>query len=105
MTDDPELAAWLAERDALLLNPSLEAATAYWIKHEFPPPTSPLVPLAMVHKARTQWLESTDAMLAESIKWLTDNGYEASFKKAPPLTPEQRDADRIFIGKRPLNES
>jgi hypothetical protein len=38
----------------------------------------PDVPLAALHKARLQWLGATDAMLAESIGWLTMRGYETS---------------------------
>ena len=37
----------------------------------------PIVPLATVHKARLQWLDATDDMLAESRAFLFDHGYEA----------------------------
>ena len=62
------------------------------------------VPLAAVHKARLQWLESTDAMLEESKKWLADHNYQPDHFTAPPLTPEKRDADRVLLGKKPLKE-
>lgn len=100
---DEELKAWLEKRDALLCNPTLEVATAYWIENKFPTPERFDVPLAMVHKARLQWLDATDAMLAESIAWLTSHDYEPTTNGAPPLTPERRDADRISLGKPPLN--
>jgi hypothetical protein len=102
--DEDELKQFLAERDALFLNPTLEAAQAWWLRHEFPQWAHPTVPLAAVHKARLQWLEATDEMLAESGKWLEDNNYELTSKGAPPLTPEQRDADRKILGKPPLNQ-
>lgn len=100
--DRKELKKWLAERDKLFLNPTLEAAQQYWIRHNFPPWAKPDVPLAMVHKGRLQWLDATDEMLAESIAWLEANGYKTTMKGAPPLTPERRDADRATLGKPPL---
>jgi hypothetical protein len=36
------------------------------------------VPLETVHKARLQWLDATDGMLAESRAFLFDHGYEGS---------------------------
>lgn len=102
---DDELRKFLEERDALYQNPTLEAATAYWEKHDLPTPMHPSVPLAMVHKARLQWLDATDAMLEESKQWLIANGYKTSHKGVEPLTPERRDADRKFLGKKPLDQS
>jgi hypothetical protein len=49
-----------------------------------------------------QWLDATNEMLEESIRWLTEHGYKTSWQGAPPLTPEQRDADRKMLGKPPL---
>ena len=97
-----DLQVFLARRNALFRNLTLEAATAHWHEQGFPPPVDPLVPLGAAHKARLQWLDATDAMLAESVKWLEDNGYETTSKGAPPLTPKQRDADRATLGKPPL---
>jgi len=57
-----------------------------------------------VHKARLQWLGATDEQLAESMEWLIDNSYSTSFRGCPPLTPEQRDSERIAQGKEPLNK-
>jgi hypothetical protein len=97
--------AYLAERDALFRNPTLAAATKFILETSGAKDTDfarPDVPLASVHKARLQWLDATDAMLAESMQWLKDHGYEATHMGAPPLTPEQRDADRALIGKPPL---
>jgi hypothetical protein len=102
---DEELKKLLAERNALFHNPTLEAAKAHWTKMEFPLPVRDDVPLAMVHKARLQWLDATDAMLAESVKWLEDNGYKSTHFDAPPLTPETRDAQRVELGKKPLGGS
>lgn len=96
------LESFLAERNALYRNPTEEAAAAFWVKRSFAPPVDPTVPLATVHKARLQWLEATDAMLAESAAWLKAHGYETTTHGAPPLTPEQRDADRAALGKPPL---
>lgn len=102
MTD--ELKAFLAERDALFRNPRAREARRLWEKQGNPPPETPDVPLATVHKARLQWLDATDAMLAESIAWLTARGYLTSWRGAPPLTPKQRDADRATLGKPPLTQ-
>jgi hypothetical protein len=93
---------FLAKRDALFRNPTLEAATAYWREQGFPAPLDGTVPLAMVHKARLQWLEATDAMLAESQKWLKDNGYLKTMRGTTPLTPQTRDVQRMRLGKAPL---
>lgn len=92
-----------AERDALFRNLTLEAATAHWNAHDLPPPVHPLVPLASMHKARLQWLDATDEMLAESAAWLKDNEFGVTFKGgAAPLDPISRDIQRVCQGKRPL---
>jgi hypothetical protein len=92
------------KRDALFRDMTLEHALKLWA--ESPDYGRPLarrdVPLAAAHKARLQWLDATDAMLAESVIWLTEHGYETTWHGAPPLTPERRDADRAAIGKLPL---
>jgi hypothetical protein len=97
-----QMQASLAERDALMRNPTHTSAFAYWIKRGFPEPVNPSVPLATVHKARLQWLDATDAMLRESQEWLLANGYEVTSQGMPPLTPEKRDAQRKELGKPPL---
>jgi hypothetical protein len=101
---DAELKRFIEERDALLLNPNLMDATAWWKRNHLPTPSRFDVPLATVHKARLQWLDATDAMIAESMKWLTDHDYETTMKGAPPLTPERRDADRAELGKPPIGK-
>lgn len=101
MSDD--LAPFHAERDALFRNPRAKEAREFWEKQGHPPPVRPDVPQAAIHKARLQWLEATDAMLVESILWLEARGYETTMHGAPPLTPERRDADRVSLGKLPLN--
>ena len=95
-------AEYLAERDALFVDPTPAKALAYWKKKGFPPPVDPSVPLATVHKARLQWLDATDAMLAESVAWLEARGYLTTMKGAPPLTPETRDLNRAALGRPPL---
>jgi hypothetical protein len=97
-----QMQAFLAERDELMRNPTLEDARAYWDKRNFPPPVSPDTPLATVHKARLHWLDATDAMLRESQEWLLANGYNTTVKGSPPLTPETRDAERRMHGMPPL---
>jgi len=84
----------LAKRDALFRNPTLDAAMAHY---------GPLAPLAMAHKARLQWLDATDPMLAESRAWLKENGYEATLRGGAPLTPASRDVQRIQRGMPPLS--
>jgi hypothetical protein len=58
-------------------------------------------PLATVHKARLQWLDATDAMLAESRAFLFDHGYEAGLN-IRAYTSNSRDATRAKLGLAPL---
>lgn len=96
------LPEFLADREVLFRNMSLEAATAHWYANGWPPPVAPLVPLAAAHKARLQWLEATDAMLAESAQWLKDNDYQTTLRGGTPLTPMTRDFERMKRGQPPL---
>jgi hypothetical protein len=96
------LREFIAKRDALFNNLTLEAATAHWNEAGFPPPVHPLVPLAAMHKARLQWLGATDAMLAESKQWLQDNDFGATMRGGAPLDPMTRDHQRMRLGKPPL---
>jgi hypothetical protein len=106
MQNDPlkEIQEFNRKRNELFRNPTLEAATAHLKEMGITGFEREDVPLATVHKARLQWLEATNQMITESIAWLKEHGYETTFKGAPPLTPEQRDSDRIEIGKKPLGE-
>ena len=97
-----ELRDFLVWRDGLFRNPTAEDALAYWDTQGLPAPANPDVPLASVHKARLQWLEATDEMLAESLAWLREHNFQPEWRGAPPLTPEQRDADRAHVGQPPL---
>lgn len=97
------LQKFLAFRDGVFNNPTIDSATKLWQLQKLPKPTDPMVPLIAVHKARLQWLDATDKQLEESKEWLISHGFELTMKGAPPLTPEQRDADRVSIGKPPLN--
>jgi hypothetical protein len=99
---DAQLKRWIEKRDALFTNPNIVDATKWWVSQGLPNPTRPTVPLATVHKARLQWLDATDEMIAESMKWLLDHGYKTTMRGAPPITPEQRDAERAYLGKPPL---
>jgi hypothetical protein len=96
------LRTFLAKRNALFRNPNIVDATKWWVSEGHPAPVRPDVPLATVHKARLQWLDATDAMIAESMAWLQANDYGTDMNGAPPLTPERRDADRATLGKPPL---
>jgi hypothetical protein len=98
----PDFVKMLKERDNLFLKPTLEGAQEYWRKNFSDTWLRPDVPLASIHKARLQWLNATDAMLKESEEWLITNGYLTSFKGAPPLTPDQRDYERVQRGMKPL---
>jgi hypothetical protein len=99
-----EIEEYNRKRDSLFRDMTLEHALKLWA--ESPDRDTrlarPDVPLAAAHKARLQWLDATDAMLTESVIWLTEHGYETTLNGAPPLTPERRDADRKLIGKPPL---
>lgn len=92
------------ERNAIFANPTLEAATA-WLRKKFGEKLVLVqsdVPLASAHKARLQWIGASDAMMEESRSWLVSHGYDTTFYGAPPLTPDQRDADRMSRGLPPL---
>jgi hypothetical protein len=99
---EKQLKAYLAERDALFHNPNQAGALAHWKKYGYPAPVAPSVPLAVIHKARLQWLDATDAMLQESREWLEEHAYGTDLRGAPPLTPETRDAQRKELGRLPL---
>ena len=92
---------YLAALEALFLNPSDEAARAWWTSEGYAPPAHPDVPLATVHKARLQWLDATDDMLSESRAFLFDHGYEGINIRA--YTSKTRDAARAKLGLPPLN--
>lgn len=100
-----QLKEFLAERNAVFRNPTLELATAFWERQGLPTPSDKKVPLASVHKARLQWLGATNYQIKESLSWLKRNGYGSEMHGAPPLTPERRDADRVSLGKKPLGDS
>ena len=99
---EKQLAAYLAERDALFRDPNPQAALVHWKKYGYAKPVAPSVPLAVIHKARLQWLDATDAMLQESREWLEAHAYETGLRGAPPLTPKIRDAQRKALGRLPL---
>jgi hypothetical protein len=103
MGNGEDIKAFLAKRDALFRNPNIVDATKWWVNEGNPEPVRADVPLATVHKARLQWLDATDAMIAESMAWLQANDYGADMKGAPPLTPTMRDAQRAALGREPLN--
>lgn len=92
---------FLRRRDDLFRNPTLKGAEAFF-SHASTDWTNPLSPLAAVHKARLQWLDVTDAMIAESIAWLIAHNYKTTLKGAEPFTPETRDIERAIHDKPPL---
>ena len=92
---------YLAARQALFRNPSDEGACALWTSEGYGPPAHPAVPLATVHKARLQWLDATDDMLAESRVFLFDHGYAGLHIRA--YTSRSRDAERAKRGLPPLS--
>jgi len=95
------LDAYLAAREALFRNPSDEAARSWWRSEGYAPPAHPTVPLATVHKARLQWLDATDDMLAESRVFLFDHGYAGLHIRT--YTSRSRDAERAKHGLPPLS--
>jgi hypothetical protein len=97
-----ETKRFIEERNDLFRNPTNEAATEWWVNKGLPEPLHPSGPLATVHKARLQWLDATDDMIAQSMAWLLANGYATTCNGAPPLTPERRDAERARLGRPPL---
>jgi hypothetical protein len=102
------LVEFLRRRDALFREMTLDKATEFlqdrklFLGEEPEELIDPLTPLAAAHKARLQWLDATDAMLAESIEWLKEHGYENTTHGLAPMTPEDRDAQRAILGKPPL---
>jgi hypothetical protein len=105
MGKDKELKAFLAERDALFRNPNAINAIAWWHQNTDEAPLDEQIALAAVHKARLQWLDATDEMIAESMAWLEANEFGTSWRGAPPLTRTMRDAQRAALGKSPLTKS
>jgi hypothetical protein len=97
-------AIFIAKRDVVFLNPTLEGAKKLLEEQGLSDFVRDDVPLATCHKARLQWLDATDEMLTESIAWLKAHGYDATTENAPPLTPESRDKQRTAMGKEPLNK-
>ena len=73
---------YMAALEVIFRNPSHEAASALWMSEGRAPPARPTIPLATVHKARLQWLDATDDMLAESRAFLFDhdNDHDARVK-------------------------
>ena len=67
----------------------------------YAPPAHPTVPLATVHRVRLQWLDATDAMLADSRAFLFDHGYAAGLN-IRAYTSKTRDAERAKRGLAPL---
>ena len=55
----------------------------------------------MVHTIRLQWLDATDAMLADSRAFLFDHGYKAGLN-IRAYTSKTRDAERARHGLAPL---
>jgi hypothetical protein len=96
------LDAYLAAREGLFRNLSDEAARAWWRSEGYAPPAHPGVPLATVRKARLQWLDATDDMLAESRVFPFDHGYESGLNICA-YTSRSRDAERTKRGLPPLS--
>ncbi len=94
---------YLDAREALFRNPSDEAARAWWTSEGYAPPFHPRVPLETVHKARLQWLDATDDMLAESRAFLFDHGYGA-IPHFRAYTSKTRDVARAKLGLPPLKD-
>jgi hypothetical protein len=92
---------YLVARETVLRNPSDEASRAWWASEGYAPPAHPTVPLAMVHTIRLQWLDATDAMLADSRAFLFDHGYKAGLN-IRAYTSKTRDAERAKHGLAPL---
>jgi hypothetical protein len=91
---------YMSALETLFLNPDEEAARAWWTSEGYAPPAHPDVPLATVHKARLQWLDATDDILAESRAFLFDHGYEGINIRA--YTSKTRDAARAKLSLPPL---
>ena len=92
---------YLAALEALFRNPNDEAARAWWTSEGYAPPIHPTVPLETIHKARLQWLDATDDMLAESRAFLFEHGY-GGVPHLRAYTSRSRDAERAKRGLPPL---
>ncbi len=97
------LNGYLAALEAMFLNPSDEAARAWWTSEGYAPPIHSTVPLETIHKCRLQWLDATDDMLAESRAFLFDHGYGA-IPHFRAYTSKTRDAARAKRGLPPLKD-
>ncbi len=67
----------------------------------YAPPIHSTVPLETIHKARLQWLDATDDMLAESRTFLFEHGY-GGVPHLRAYTSRTRDAERAKLGLPPL---
>ncbi|MGO9432130.1 hypothetical protein [Rhodoblastus sp.] len=99
---EQNLYGYLGALEALFLNPSDEAARAWWASEGYAPPFHPAVPLATIHRVRLQWLDATDDMLAESRAFLFDHGGYDAGPNLLAYTSKTRDAARAKRGLPPL---
>ena len=76
MNKPPEIAAFVKERNEVLLSGDIDRCSAFLTKHNpgFSPSTR-LVAEIMMHKARMAVLSLPIEARKESKKWLTDRGY------------------------------
>ena len=72
-----EIAASLKQRNERLRAATQEAALAFWLDSDLPPPSSPDVPLAGLHKARIMWRDATAEEVRASRSWLIAHGFKA----------------------------
>lgn len=73
------IAAYITERDAVLIDGDLDAVEAFLLKHNphLSAPSSREVTEIMLHKARTSALTLLVAMRRASKHWLERRGYKA----------------------------
>lgn len=79
MQKDDEIAAFVAERDAMLIDGDLDAVEAFFRKHNpnMATSSSRKVTEIMLHKARTAALSLPKAMRRASKHWLERRGYKS----------------------------
>ena len=94
---------YLAAREALFATRAMSGPAPGGTSEGYAPPIHPTVPLATVHKARLQWLDATDDMLAESRAFLFDYGY-GGVPNIRAYTSKTRDAARAKLGLAPLKD-
>lgn len=91
--EDAELAAWLKERDRVLLSLDIEGGRTLIQR----PEASDEAILAALHKARVDVTAYDDAIRLESAQWLHDHGMQATHSRDPFMAAKEQETMTLEI--------